>query len=297
MKTTTSEPNPRPGRSPEAESSKETALCRVPVFHPVALKLLQVLAMEDVSVSEITRLLNTDPGFSVEVLTMANSAAYSTCQRIGTVQRAVTMLGIERTRAMATHAALGSMLRGLGRNPALENCWSHSRATALVAQGLAPFYNIHPERAYTVGLMHDVGRLGLLAVEPQQYAKLLLNLTGPHDELLEAERMAFRMNHCEAGQHLTRTWNLPQEFQDAASQHHDRHEAGSIGDLLRLSCAMAQALGYKAAPFVEGDPFEALLEQVPGASGTRSDSLVVLADRLQHEIGAPLEPAASAAGR
>ena len=280
----------RPGQSSLGTQAgeKEAILCRIPAFRPIVLKLLRVLGDDNASMSKVTELLNADPGMSAEILTAANSAAYGTARRISTTARAIVMLGTERTKALATKAALDAMLRDIGNHPTIGNCWSHSRATAVIAQWLAPSFRIHPDRAYTAGLMHDVGRLGLLSLDSRNYT-LLLDTTGMTDEdVLEAERMMLKVDHCQAGAWLTRAWGFPDELQLAASQHHAHRDAvrdPGVG-LARLSCAMAQALGYKAVPLVISSEIEDLLEEVPDLD--RQDSaawLATLGDRLEKELG------------
>lgn len=271
--------------------TKEAILCRIPVFRPVAVKLLRLLQGEDSNVLEVGELLNTDPALSAEVLTMANSAAYTTSNRINTISKAIMMLGTERTKSLATKAALDGMRRAIGNHPVIELCWVHSRATAVIAEWLSPFYRIHPDRAYTAGLMHDVVRLGLLALNCGQYAKLLDCTAGTNEELLAAEQLVFRVDHCTAGLWLMNTWGLPEEFGVACSQHHAGKDAVQepVADLVRLACALAQATGHKAAPLVHSLTMESLLEEIPDLA--RPDSpypLATLSLRLQAELGGPL---------
>jgi len=263
-------------------------LCRAPAFRPVAIKLLQLLRNEDVSVLEVSQLLKSDPGFSTEMLTMANSAAHGSSHRIHTIERAVVMLGLERTRSLATKTALDSMIRGLGGSSTVRNCWRHSLATALIAQWLAPFYRLHPDRVYTTGLMHDIGRLGLLAAEPGQYSELLASVEGTNEDILLAERGAFRIDHCEAGLFLTKTWGLPQEFWLPTSQHHAAKNPTTARciDIIRLACKLAHALGCRAAPMVQTELAEALLEEIPVLGHPRVVSaLSSLSQLLERELG------------
>jgi HD-like signal output (HDOD) protein len=272
----------------EGDPDKHLTLCRVPVFRPVAAKLLQLLGNEDVSVFEVSQLLNSDPGFSTEMLTMANSAAHGSSHRIHTIERAVVLLGLERTRSLATKTALDGMIRGIAGNSTIQNCWRHSLATALIAKWLAPFYRLHPDVVYTTGIMHDVGRLGLLAAEPKQYSKLLASVEGTNEDMLLVERWAFRVDHCEAGLFLMKTWGLPDEFWLPASQHHvprNSTMAGSV-DIIRLACALANVLGYKAAPMVRTESPGALVEQIPDLGPSRAVSpLSILSQLLERELG------------
>lgn len=261
-------------------------LCKVPVFRPVAIRLLSLLQNEDVDIFEVAGLLGSDPGFSAEVLTLANSVVYSLPRRVNTVERAIIILGIERTRTLATRAALQGMMRGLEENAAVQNCWTHSRATAILAGWLAPLYRLHPDRAYTAALMHDIGRLGLLAGYTAKYAELLTRATGNTDALLEAERLLFSVDHCEAGLWLTRTWGLPEEFWETAAHHHEPvGPNGAREDLIRVSCSLAQAMGFKAAPNIESEPVDTVAARIPETVSPRSQlRLVELTDHLNQEL-------------
>jgi len=267
-----------PARPPER-------LCKLPVFRPVTARLLAMLAREDVDLGKVTGLLNSDPAFSAEVLTVANSSLYSRGARIDTVHRAVMILGIDRTRSLTVTVALQGMVRGIKSKSAGQDCWHHSRAVGIAAETLAPFYRIHPEQAYTAGLMHDIGRLGMLSAYPE-YPTLLASAECGSDELMVRERELFSVDHCEAGLWLTRIWGLPDEFSDTASRHHAplTGEIGDRTDLVRLACLFAQSLGYKAAAKVDCWPPEALVERIPEKAYARSHfALDRLVERLRIE--------------
>lgn len=272
-------------RAPDRGSPPER-LCKLPVFRPVAIRLLSALANEDVDVTHVTDLLNSDPAFSAEILTLANSSLYARHNRIDTVQRAIVCLGLERTRALAATVALQGMVAGIKGTAAVQDCWQHSRAAAIVAEWLAPFYRINPEQAYTAALMHDIGRLGMLSAYPEYPVLLAADARSPQD-FLERERTSFSVDHCEAGLLLTRIWGLPEEFWASASQHHMEvtSTVGDRVDLVRLSCLFAEALGFKPAPHVQCDPVESLIGRIPDGALPRSRfSLGGLSDRLKKEL-------------
>jgi len=246
-------------------------LCKLPVFRPVAVQLLSELAREEPDTAQVVKLLHSDPAFSAEILTLANSALYSRQTRTTTIQKAIVLVGVERTRALAVTVALQGMVRGTGNKAALQDCWGHSRATALVAEWLAPFYAIHKDQAYTAALMHDVGRLAMLSAYPE-YPDFLATVAGANSDLLEAEKRSFSVNHCEAGRLLTRIWGLPEEFWHTAAHHHEpvTGTPGDRIDLVRLSCLLAQSLDFKAAPQIECEPAEALIARLPETKFPRS---------------------------
>jgi HD-like signal output (HDOD) protein len=251
-----------PGRSERAET-----LRGILVFRPVAIKLLSVLSQADPDILTVAELIGSDPGFSAEILTMSNSAAFALMSRVDTVPKAIMILGTERTQKVVARTALQGMIRGMPDDTSVQNCWIHSRASAALAAWLAPQYQIHPDRAYTAALMHDIGRLGLLSAHGSRYADLLQRVAGTNETLMDAERVMFSLDHCEAGEWLNKTCGLPKEFQETACTHHRGFEGvmRDLNDLVASACAIAQALGFRAAPQVECEPLSMLLERVPGS--------------------------------
>jgi HD-like signal output (HDOD) protein len=284
----TVEKHERAGSQPASEREKQTILCKVPVFRPVAIKLLQLLGGEEPCILAVSKLLSSDPGFSAEILTMANSAGCGSRNQVYTIERAVMILGLERTRSLATRVAVNGIVHAAGPNALIDNCWMHSRATSLIAEWLAPFYRIHPDRACTAALMHDIGRLGLLVADPKQYAALLTKTTGSNESMLLAERVALKVDHCEAGLWLTKTWGLPEEFSMVCSEHHMEQGRTSepLSDLVRLACALAQTFGYKAAQMIKSAPLDELLIEIPTLSRHSSVDVSVLSGRLEKELPA-----------
>ncbi|HTX35897.1 MAG TPA: HDOD domain-containing protein [Bryobacteraceae bacterium] len=273
---------------PPRRIQRDEALCRILVFRPVAIKLLSLLTKADPDILEVADLIASDPGFAAELLTISNSAAFSLHSRVNTIHKAVMILGTERTRRLVARTALHGMVRGMEDDACVQNCWVHSRASAALAAWLAPQYQLHPDRAYTAALMHDIGRLGLLSAHRSRYAELLERVSGTNETLMEAERFLFSMDHCEAGEWLTKTCGLPIEFQEAAGTHHGAVEGvpRDGNDLVACACAIAQALGFRAAPLVECASLEELLERVPAGNHLMTQ---FSATDLAHFVGKELE--------
>jgi len=82
------------------------------------------------------------------------------------LRHAMALLGLDRIKSLAVTVAMRGFL---GKpNPLIYQCWQHSVACALVCQELSPIFGLSGDRAYTAGLMHDIGRLGLLKTYPRR---------------------------------------------------------------------------------------------------------------------------------
>ena len=241
------------------------ALCQLPAFRPVALKFLKMLANEEAEVQKIAALLRSDPALGAEVLTVANSAGYCHSHHVDNLVQAIMVLGFEKTKSLTLTIALKSFLGDFGNAKAMKACWRHSLATALVAEQLAELYGVSTDQAYTAGLMHDVGRLGLLMIDGDRYAPMLDRRHHSVGACLEVERSLFYLDHCQAGLWLTQKWGFPPEFSRVAGCHHEEL-TGRPRDLASLACAaclLADALGY-AAVLCQGTPSAAeIAERLP----------------------------------
>jgi putative nucleotidyltransferase with HDIG domain len=226
-------------------------LCKLPQFRPVALKLLKLLCDDDISFSDVGKVVSSDPAFSAELLAMANSPLYATRCEISSLTRAIVVLGLERTRSVTYTVALQAFLTNVQVTPELQNSWRHSLASALIAEELAPAYGIPPDRGYTAGLLHDLGRLGLLKAYAQRYAAVLNGTYDSVTDVLDAERALFQVDHCQAGLWLTRSWGFPEEFQAITAHHHAcryTREEGALG-VAGAACLLADTLGFQSVRY------------------------------------------------
>jgi HD-like signal output (HDOD) protein len=259
-------------------------LCRLPQFRPVALKLLKLVSQDDVDFAQVARLLSSDPAFSAEVLALANSPLYSPACPATSLTRAIVMLGLDRTRSLTLTTAMQAFVGNVQMTPELHRSWRHSLACALVAERLGPFYGISADHGYTAGLMHDLGRLGLLKSYPRPYAILLGGAYDTAGQILDAERRLFQVDHCQAGLWLTRSWGFPEEFQKITAHHHAcriGREEGTVG-LAGAACLLADLLGFQSVNCRLPAGFAELMRDIPGQPQFDMEELrEKILDRLQ----------------
>jgi HD-like signal output (HDOD) protein len=150
--------------TPGASASR---LATVPPFPPVAAQLLRTLGDESVHLQEIAMLVASDATLCGRVLQHANSAEFAMAEPVRNVRQALTLLGLDRTRKVTITLAAAAFSGAALRAAELRRCWRHSLATAVLADELAKRCGLFVETAYTAGMMHDIGRLGLLVAYPR----------------------------------------------------------------------------------------------------------------------------------
>lgn len=228
-------------------------LARIPAFPPIVLRLLDLLARDDVEIRELVALISSDPAFSSQILRVANSPLFGFRAQIDSLQSALVVLGLRRVRSLCMTVATANHMKAALRIEELSRCWRHMLACALLTDELARSCSALEDRAYTAGLLHDVGRLGLLLAYPAEYAELLRNADRNALELLDCEREVLGMDHCEAGRLLAVQWNLPQDFQIVAARHHDPQSNSAVDllTLVHLGCRLADSLGFWVVPPIQ----------------------------------------------
>src|SRR5262245_58992089 len=109
----------------ERVSSKALQL---PVFHHVALKLMNVLAKEDYSISQVAQMILEDQALSSHVLRMANSAFFGGLSKITTIRGAIVRLGARQVTNIVTVVTQSQQYCTKDKAMAgyMQSLWKHS---------------------------------------------------------------------------------------------------------------------------------------------------------------------------
>ncbi len=242
----------------------------IPAFPPVAIRVLQLVSDDDVEIKEVLDLMRGDPAFSAEILRRANSPAYGFKSQIESLQHALAVLGLRRIKVISMTVATRIYFRSALKIDELRRCWHHTLACGLLTEELARLSGVHEDRAYTAGLLHDVGRIGLLAAYPKEYSELLRQLaeqaaSGEAVDVLAREGEAFGADHCEAGRRLIEKWKLPEEFARVAARHHEAAGDDNLDlrALVSAGCRLADALGFDVVPSPARPSLDEILTVIP----------------------------------
>src|ERR1700689_2997847 len=229
-----------------AATTVSEALKREPPFPPVAAKLLSLLAKPEVETNEVAQLISGDATFTARILQRINSVEFGLVTPVTNVRQAVALLGIDLTRQLVLTYATAAYTKGALRTQELRRCWQHTVATAVLADQIAKACGEFTNVAFTAGIMHDIGRLGLLVAYPVEYERVIRDAATRCLDLLDFERDEFGLGHAEAGRLLAERWGLPSEMAVIAGRHHDPCDGAEL-DLLgivHVACQLADVLGY-----------------------------------------------------
>jgi putative nucleotidyltransferase with HDIG domain len=239
---------------------------RLPPFPQVAIRVLQLANNENVQLHQLGELISSDPAFASEVLTVANSVLYSPRYPANSILQAIAVLGANTLQGMCITVGVRAYLGKTMNQTAMKNVWRHNLACAMIAERIASAGLLDKDTAYTAGILHDIGRTALAVVQPKEYAALLDRKTGNPSDILEDECEIFGWDHCRTGLELISSWKLPPELALVVAEHHSprkREAPWCTAEMVKVSCKMADAVGYPAFPACRATPFPDLLEELP----------------------------------
>jgi len=241
----------RPALARDAVVAQLEQLELLPAFPGAVEQVLQAGGGAPASVRDLAGMISTDPALAAAVLRVANASPYGLPARVTNAGLATALLGVSATGAVAGACAQAPPLpEGLrGAHAALA---ARSAFCANAAIGLAKTADRgRPADAHTAGLLHDVGRLALMASAPEAYPD---SATGDAlEQLLQAELDTFGLAHPEAAHILARKWRLPDPVANAIRFHHHPYDAPADDLIAVVALAALMAETFERGGELSGD--------------------------------------------
>jgi HD-like signal output (HDOD) protein/signal transduction histidine kinase len=197
-------------------------VARLPAMPQILLKLLELCQADEAGMAELAKLIENDAGMTNRVMQVANSAAYHRGGRKVSLMQALGMLGGDMIKMLVISESVFQTFNGFAHTGSvdLRGFWKHSLTAAVVARDIAKAMNYaQTEESYLAGLLHDVGRLALLAAAPDVYH---FNFQTPdNDNLCSVEQRTLHISHAEAGAWLIERWQMDSFLADSVLYHHE----------------------------------------------------------------------------
>ena len=183
-----------------------------------------------------TKALARDPVLAGNVLRLANSPLFGLRSPVSSLEQAIGIMGLGNLRTLLCIEVSESAAARAGIPAGLrQSLWSHVGKTSVIARSIAPaFAHLDPGTLYTVGLLHDIGKLILYGPDTKDF----------FSDIAEEEH-AFGVNHAVAGVLACKTFGLPREICQAILLHHapfciDAEDLGE--DVTTVSYALALSI-------------------------------------------------------
>lgn len=178
----------------------------------VMQKLLTLLDDLNSGLEQLTELLRLERALAARVIQLANGPVYGGAVPCGTIEEAVQRVGYNEIHELAM-LVLGLEFHGRPlRTYHLESqaLWSHSISVAIASQSLARLVGIDERQAYAVGLLHNVGMVGIDALVRQRAPAARFPRAKWPDLWRNAELRMLGYDHADAGAAMLKHWGFPQ---------------------------------------------------------------------------------------
>jgi putative nucleotidyltransferase with HDIG domain len=219
----------------------------LPVLPLVWQKLLACLEDPWSSLGDMETLIRQEAALSTLVLSRANSSYYGLSGRVTSVQMALQVLGLQEVRRLCLSGGLDQVLRAskLYKQSEGQLLWRHGLQTAeaafLLAKELA---RPDCETAFACGLLHDLGKVLLVACFPLAYQSVRQIQQRQGLTWLGAEKCQ-NLDHQYLGRYLAQRWGLPPLLAEVIGQHHQpdpQQEFWEMAALIHIADTLARGL-------------------------------------------------------
>ncbi len=226
------------------------------------MKAMQILNQPDFDFNDVVEIVNRSPAMAGECIRIANSSLYSRGSNISDLRAALTRLGRNTVKAMLfMYSSRMCLAENVLFNDLAQSINDHCYATALIANYLSRRYYTDPDSAFFAGLLHDVGKLGILKAFCKTY-----DLPETIDFSLSEDTFHTILPnlHESAGECLAYHWKLDKHVITGIGHHHDFGEANFEAEdilgpplccLINVADAMARILG-KGRPIGRTNVFD-----------------------------------------
>lgn len=234
----------------------------LPSVPAIAATVITLVEDPNASGDDLRAVIERDPAIAARILKVANSSLFGFSRRIETLRHAIALLGFRTVKNLALGASMKEVFKRFGLTERL--LWEHATRAGAVAARLVehPGLDVDREEAFTIGLLHDLGKIALNNAASDDYQKVVARVYNEGVSFVSAERDVFGFDHTEIGSLVAEKWKLPPRLEIAIRLHHtpEALETLPIEDrrltaLATVTTALCTRLGVGRRAPVEGlDP-------------------------------------------
>jgi putative nucleotidyltransferase with HDIG domain len=194
----------------------------------ITLRIVELVEDPKSTAQDLHKVIANDPALCSRILKVVNSSFYGLPGQIGSINRAIVMLGLNAVKNIAIAASLAKLFRGgdLTPNFSAKMLWTHSVVTAATAKMLCDKLGFAvSDEAFLAGLIHDIGIMVEMQYDRNKLIevvqKVSVDASGvPTCGMLEVEEQVFGANHQQFGAGLCAKWKFPANLGTVTGFHH-----------------------------------------------------------------------------
>jgi putative nucleotidyltransferase with HDIG domain len=235
------------------------AIENLPTLPIVAQQVMKLVASPNANMAQIAAVVSRDQAIAARVVRLVNSAFYGMRSRVGSIQHAIVVLGLNVVKNLVVGVSVVKMFEDSAQASIFDRqqFWVHTFACARAARLLAERTGrSEPEDYFVAGLLHDIGILVLDQFFHPRFVDILGLSIRERIEYNDAERRVLGLNHGEVGAVLAQKWRVPDFVAHTIRFHHEPGcmptDASAARDIVALvHFADARVQGKRIGNFIE----------------------------------------------
>lgn len=198
----------------------------LPAVPELYSQLKDLLSRPETTIEQTASVVSRDVAMSAKILHVANSSFFGPRREIRSIDEALRYLGRETVKSIVlTTGVFDQLPENLMARFNIRELEIHSMRVGSLAGQIV--WTIEPgnramiDDSVTAGLLHDVGKLVLVAAMQDAYGRTYRRSQEEDTSLHVVEEADLHTTHAEVGGYLAELWDLPVQIVDAISCHHD----------------------------------------------------------------------------
>ncbi|MFA6052107.1 MAG: HDOD domain-containing protein [Methylobacter sp.] len=197
----------------------------LPTLPDIALRVRDAVSKGDISDKELAEMIVTDAALSTRLIHVANSPLYRGVNEINNIRMAVTRLGNNTVRTLATSLVMQQMFCPSSKflEDIFRKTWEQSINVSSISRALSAYVpHLDADEAMLAGLIHQIGKLPILM--------LVENIPEFRDSPSRMEKLLEKA-HPAVGKLIMDTWEFPENLKPVASEYVNfQYESGPKAD-------------------------------------------------------------------
>lgn len=222
---------------------------------------------DDVDIEKMAQIISQDVAITTALLHWANSALFGQRFQVDTVRKAIIVLGTDIVESLILSEAINHAIArkltpidGFNLSEFKQHAFSSAIISRLLIKSLYSSDTDRQDRAFTSGLLHDMGKLFAAAYFPEQFSTAIALAEERQCPLAEAEKEALGATHSELGSYLAEWWTLPPYIVNAIHWHHNPKATPIepiIVDAVHVANLLSHQFGYAGDQRTPPQPVQA----------------------------------------
>jgi len=195
---------------------------RLPSLPSIAMRILNAVKTDEVSLGELAKIVSSDPALAARVLKISNSSFYALSQKVDSIQKALTILGTETLKNIALSFVIVRCMQtsdGSGFN--FDFFWRRAVTAAVASDLISDAIHQKSDDIFITALLQDIGIVILYLCMSEAYLKVLDEKRASGIPVIAAERRIFNFDHQEVGTQILKKWGLPESIYLPIQYHHN----------------------------------------------------------------------------